>query len=152
MGNRGVIKFDDIPTGIYLHWNGSIESVLAFLEATRQRIGPARQGANLIGTIQTVANYFEYDGLSLYVGPVAEMDQDNHDNGTFIVRGYEIVRRDFNVWPHGSCTPKTADELSKTQRAYYEAVLSEVLKKNTLGEGGEYGANSVEHGRTAAAS
>lgn len=37
MGNRAVISFDenDNATGVYLHWNGGPESVLAFLAAAK---------------------------------------------------------------------------------------------------------------------
>ena len=38
MGNRAVITFSgsrSTGVGIYLHWNGGLESVLAFLDAVR---------------------------------------------------------------------------------------------------------------------
>jgi len=40
MGNRAVITASELQTvgvGIYLHWNGGPESVLAFLDVARER-------------------------------------------------------------------------------------------------------------------
>ena len=37
MGNRAVLEFKD-GTGIYLHWNGGPESVLAFLDAAKEGV------------------------------------------------------------------------------------------------------------------
>jgi hypothetical protein len=38
MGNRAVISFSEAKTatGIYLHWNGGPESILAFLDAAKK--------------------------------------------------------------------------------------------------------------------
>ena len=89
MGNRAVITFDKKPTpnslGIYLHWNGGPESVLAFLEAANQlnvRIGD--DGYEFARVVQIIANYFG-GTTSIGVGQLKTLDCDNGNNGLFIV-------------------------------------------------------------------
>ena len=89
MGNRAVITFDKKPTpdslGIYLHWNGGPESVLAFLEAANQlnvRIGD--DGYEFARVVQIIANFFG-GTTSIGVGKLKTLDCDNGNNGLFIV-------------------------------------------------------------------
>ena len=126
MGNRAVILFDDQPEfGVYLHWNGGPESVLAFLEAAN-----GSKPANLIGFVQTVANFFGYEQeqLSLYVGTPNELDQDNGDNGTFHVKAGKITHRTHTrlEWSPSrkACSVAT---LNPQQRQYYQDVLEACL-------------------------
>ena len=54
MGNRAVVIFDDDPNvgsslGVYLHWNGGPESVLAFMQATQERCSRV----DFVGFVQT---------------------------------------------------------------------------------------------------
>src|ERR1039458_9908794 len=89
MGSRAVITFDKKPTpdslGIYLHWNGGPESVLAFLEAANQlnvRIGD--DGYEFARVVQIIANFFG-GTTSIGVGKLKTLDCDNRDNGVFRV-------------------------------------------------------------------
>jgi len=90
MGNRAVITFDKNPTansvGVYLHWNGGAESVLAFLEAcnhfaVRDDSDPAYQLGRFL---QIVGNYFG-GTISLGVGTLDRLDCQNYDNGVYRV-------------------------------------------------------------------
>lgn len=90
MGNRAVITFDKNPNpqsvGIYLHWNGGPESVLAFLEAAdklkvRDSSDPQYELARVV---QIIANYFGGTN-SIGVGALKTLDCDNGDNGTYRV-------------------------------------------------------------------
>ena len=89
MGSRAVITFDKKPTpdslGIYLHWNGGPESVLAFLEAANQlnvRIGD--DGYEFARVVQIIANFFG-GTTSIGVGHLKTLDCGNGNNGLFIV-------------------------------------------------------------------
>ena len=87
MGNRAVISFQDSSentldtsqVGIYLHWNGGLESIEAFCEAA-SALGvnePAR-------FIQMIGNWFGGNS-SLYVDVISRLDYDNGDNGTYVI-------------------------------------------------------------------
>lgn len=125
MGNRAVIVFDDASfeatgLGVYLHWNGGVESVQAFLDVTRERCG----GVDLVGFVQTVANFFQYDGSTVYVGRVENLDTDNGDNGTFYVnREGKIVRREHEQ-PHMRFSPRESADYMNKVRAHVRAAQS----------------------------
>lgn len=95
MGNRAVIclkdnnkettvKDDDL--GIYLHWDGSKDTVENFLNLTKNlmsdRLGDVLYGkARLIGVIHE-----QIEGnLSLGLDKCKYLDTENYDNGTYIV-------------------------------------------------------------------
>ncbi len=90
MGNRAVITFQDgdlerldkLQAGIYLHWNGGIESIEGFcMSASRLNISePAR-------FIQMLGNWFR-GHLNVYVGTVGTLDCDNWDNGVYVLNHY----------------------------------------------------------------
>ncbi len=92
MGNRAVITFDSTPhaksLGVYLHWNGGPESVLAFAEALDRfkvrgsKEDPSYQFARFV---QIVGNYFG-GTLSLGVGLLENLDCDNGDNGLYRIQ------------------------------------------------------------------
>lgn len=89
MGNRAVITFDRNPKqesiGIYLHWNGGAESVLAFCEAAN-KLGIRDNSDSfyqLARMIQLIGNYFG-GTTSLGIGKLKELDCENGDNGLFI--------------------------------------------------------------------
>lgn len=120
MGNRAVVIFQEEPSvGVYLHWNGGPESVLAFLKDMSEQEKECR---GPVAFVQTVANYFDFDGLSLYLGVPDSLDRDNGDNGTYHVKGYEIVKRAFCS---ASLPVTRADQLSPNQRERYEGMLAE---------------------------
>lgn len=118
MGNRAVIAFESMPeVGIYVHWNGGPESVLAFLEETELR-GARSPGSDpsysFARLVQTIAEYFTRGGerpeyaTSIGVGPLAQLDTNNGDNGTYwIGDNWGIVRRE-----HASGGVTTPSQLS----------------------------------------
>ena len=95
MGNRAIIVASQAPSiGVYLHWNGEPESVLAFLAVART-LGvrdPVSDPAYFVARlVQIVANYFG-GTLSVGVGDPAQMD--DSDNGLYVVgAGFAIVFR-----------------------------------------------------------
>lgn len=100
MGNRAVITtqqdLDNHGVGVYLHWNGGMDSVLPLLTYCRLRgfrglpddYGYAR-------LVQVMSNFLGGEGLSIGLGPVDTLDQDNYDNGVYVVKGWEVVGRLF---------------------------------------------------------
>ena len=101
MGNRAVISFQDSSentldtsqVGIYLHWNGGLESIEGFCKAaTDLNISePAR-------FIQMLGNWFG-GNKSLYVDIISRLDYDNYDNGAYVISKasgeWKVVKRFF---------------------------------------------------------
>ena len=94
MGNRAIIKQKGKDIGVYLHWNGGIDSVTAFLKycelkdyrSFEDSYGEAR-------FCQVVGNFFG-GGLSIgiYSGiGETKYDAEYIDNGIYIVEGWKIV-------------------------------------------------------------
>lgn len=84
MGNRSYVAFPDAGVAVYLHWNGGLESVLAFLDFMKER-GDRGETYGAARFCQVVGNFF---GGTLSVGvtgctdPAALSDE---DNGCFVV-------------------------------------------------------------------
>tara|TARA_R110000803_G_scaffold36475_8_gene78296 strand:+ start:82 stop:522 length:441 start_codon:yes stop_codon:yes gene_type:complete len=104
MGNRAVIAFktdelSSIPESyrpaIYLHWNGSRDSIEAFLQSARD--AGIRSGAYGVARLtQLIANYIG-GTLSIGVTCYCLTDKDNHDNGVYwIDDGFNIVGREYH--------------------------------------------------------
>lgn len=106
MGNRAVISFtqsgyanceagtlDTSQVGLYLHWNGGLESIEAFCKAATdlEISDPAR-------FIQMVANWFG-GNQSVYVDVINNLDYDNYDNGAYVLsKGsgeWKVVQRAY---------------------------------------------------------
>lgn len=98
MGNRAIIKPKNKNIGVYLHWNGGIDSVEAFLEYCKLK--GHRSFTDSYGVArfcQVVGNYF---GGSCSIGIETEVYSLEHyvnemclDNGLYVVDGWEIVER-----------------------------------------------------------
>ncbi len=123
MGNRAVIQFglSEHAVGIYLHWNGGIESVRAFLDAARERKVSGDGCYQVARLAQIIGNFFG-GTQSLGVATVDRLDCDNGDNGTFIVVGWHIVG------------VKHRPQIEETvfDWAYYAEVLKNVLEANPV--------------------
>ncbi len=124
MSNTGLITFngdfDEKSIGIFLHWNGGLESVLAFMEATRERCG-GRVGC--LGMAQTIANFFEYNGyLHVQLGIVRRGDEKHQNNGLYLIEGDRIVHRDgVNDHEKGR---RMVEQLGTKDLQYYETMLA----------------------------
>lgn len=136
MGNRAVITFDKNPTensvGIYLHWNGGAESVLAFLEAANhfQVLDGSDDTYELARVIQIIGNFFG-GTTRLGVGPLKSLDTDNGDNGTFAVsrKGGVITMRQGR---DGLTGWKDLDLAEVKKHDYWKdnQILKDVIEKN----------------------
>ena len=103
MGNRAVItastdkniqNSNDI--GVYLHWNGDINSVTAFLKYCKQQgfRTPEKDSYGWARFCQIIGNYFG-SGLSVGIDKCCNLDCDNYDNGVYIIKDWEIIGRQY---------------------------------------------------------
>ena len=101
MGNRAVIttreNFENNGVGIYVHWNGGRDSVEGFLKYCELRQFKEPDGDNYgwARLTQVIANFMGADGLSVGIDTVNHLDLDNGDNGVYIIKGWEIVDREY---------------------------------------------------------
>lgn len=98
MSNNCIIKPLNGSIGIYLHWNGGIDSVTAFLKYAelkghRDFGGDKADGYGIARLSQIIGNYF---GGTLSIG-ITLVDEnntgDNYDNGIYVIDGWNIVER-----------------------------------------------------------
>lgn len=119
MGNRAVIQFGEAKDaiGIYLHWNGGPESVAAFLAAAEKfQVRPDDYGVAKL--CQIIGNFLG-GTLSLGVGLARNLDRDNGDNGTYIVKDWKVVKLLFS-----------GEEVMGYDVAKFSVILEEVVKRN----------------------
>lgn len=100
MGNRAVIitksNFENNGVGVYLHWNGGRDSVQAFLTYCKMKgyREPSRDCYGWARLCQVIGNFFGGD-TSIGIDVLSSLDCDNHDNGTYIIDGWNIVDRKY---------------------------------------------------------
>jgi hypothetical protein len=146
MGNRAVITLAKKPTansvGIYLHWNGGAESVLAFAEAAKHfgvRLHDETYATARLA--QIIGNFFG-GTLSVGVGVLRQLDCQNYDNGTYKVsfEGDAVV---IEQSADGKKNWKRLnnDELRKHQywqkTEHSEGILADIIEKNKRAFQGE---------------
>jgi hypothetical protein len=130
MGNRAVITTagaGDNPSnfiGIYLHWNGGPESVLAFLETAKNRHYRSPDGDESYGMARLVGVIHDFFGAdketSVGIGMLDHLDTDNWDNGVYQVgKDWKVISR----WGKGSDGIKTVDELSPDQKQRFNGIV-----------------------------
>lgn len=129
MGNRAVICFENKPTavGIYVHWNGGPESILAFLHASKARGYRAPGSDDTYAMARLIGLICEFFGGadSIGVGQLRGLDYNNGDNGLYIVGPeWEIKERKFNK--HNKA--KTIEALGKQDREKYAAIYEQLHK------------------------
>lgn len=134
MGNRAVIAYDTKPssTAIYLHWNGGLESVLAFLEVCKRRgyRDPTKDTQYGMARLVGVIHEFISGDCSLGIGPLKECDVDNYDNGAYLIGpDWTIAER----WGKGG-KPTALDtgSLDKQDLAKFDAIVTRLEKKETV--------------------
>lgn len=102
MGNRAVItttttgEVQENNIGVYLHWNGGADSVSAFLlycklKGHRAPDGDCYGWARLC---QVIGNYLG-GTTSIGIDTCKNLDCDNGDHGTYFIKGWEIVGRQY---------------------------------------------------------
>lgn len=127
MSNSGIIAFGKAKnsTSIYLHWNGGIESIMAFLQCgkdygvgDRPDYAPARM-------CQIIGNFMDKSVLSLGIYPLDKAPGTDHD----VVRVDEKLNIVFAIGHEYEKGITTAD-LSPTQLEHYHGVYAQCKLKN----------------------
>lgn len=100
MGNRVIVKPKDQNVGVYLHWNGGIDAVTAFLEYCKLKdyrdfVGKNSDGYGLARFCQVVSNFF---GGTTSIGIETDVKETEDytkwmDNGIYTVDGWDISKR-----------------------------------------------------------
>jgi hypothetical protein len=117
MGNRAVITLENQkghhhPVGLYVHWNGGLESVLAFITHTWDTFERGRDDVYTFHArlCQVLANFFP-DGLSLYGIELDKVDDwiEGADNGRF----------HFRITKDGATLLFRASEIDAAKRHHY---------------------------------
>ncbi len=101
MGDRAVLALASNPkVGVYLHWDGSpdsVQKILAEVQSRQYRTpgnDPTYALARLIGVCHERIG--QDTGLSLGVGALSCLDCDNGDNGLYwIGNDWEITDREY---------------------------------------------------------
>lgn len=97
MGNRAVITWGNkynyqTKLGIYLHWNGGLLSVNAFLEYCKLKRyrTPDKDNYGYARLCQVIGNFFGSSN-SVGIDVCVNLDCDNGDNGVYLCKGWETV-------------------------------------------------------------
>lgn len=96
MGNRAIVKPEGKNIGVYLHWNGGIDSVTGFLKYCELRgfRSFSDDSYGIARFCQVVGNFF---GGDLSIGIETDIYETKEaaewiDNGIYVVKDWEIVR------------------------------------------------------------
>lgn len=134
MGNRAVIATKNSTIGIYLHWNGGIDSVAVFLKYCELRgfRSPSEDNYGWARLCQVIANFF---GGSMCIGidSLENLDCDNGDNGMHIIGGWKVVGRKYDRFVE---PPEVSDEdlLYLDSRQPESEQIGEYLKAEPIGD------------------
>ena len=131
MGNRAVITFEpynENNVGIYVHWNGGRASVEGFLNACKELKcnDPCDDSYGITGMIYAICLFFNYDGSSIGVDVCKNLDENNSDNGVYVIgKDFKIVDRIFFEGEEEVNAEKTAticnDIIKKANKAFLRA-------------------------------
>ena len=96
MGNRAVITTEARDLGVYVHWNGSRDSVEAFLLYCKLKgyRCPENDCYGWARLCQVIGNFFGGE-CSVGIDRYNRLDCDNGDNGVYIIKNWEIIDKEF---------------------------------------------------------
>ena len=121
MGNRAIITTPDNRVGIYVHWNGGIESVLGFTNAAKV-LGvrsPESDPSYFLARLgQIIGNFF---GGTTSVGFVSDDEFGiGDDNGVWVVHGFDDVRQNSGRY----CREFLPDHLADTTQSIIDEIVA----------------------------
>ena len=101
MGNRAVITASKDKTagiGIYMHWNGGLDSVVAILDSAKERGYRNPESDETYAMARLCGLLHEFFGVgcstSLGIGELKRLDCDNFDNGVYVIgNDWQITER-----------------------------------------------------------
>lgn len=149
MGNRAIVKPIDKNVGVYLHWNGGVESVTAFLEYCKLKEhrdfgGKYADGYGIARFCQVVGNFF---GGGLSIGLETDVTESEEqaewmDNGIYVIDGWDIVRRigapdDKIVKPLTQMLLQIDESQPVSEQLGYEYITAELVDARDLKVGDE---------------
>ncbi|CAC9540752.1 hypothetical protein [uncultured Gammaproteobacteria bacterium] len=91
MGNRAVIqmskdgKYNKNNLAIYVHWNGGLDSVKAYLIATKELMNGRNDFDYCCARLVQVITTFHIGNISVGLDLSENLDEDNFDNGVYII-------------------------------------------------------------------
>ena len=96
MGYRAVITTEDKQIGVYVHWNGGRDSVEAFLLYCKLKgyRCPEDDCYGWARLCQVIGNFFGGES-SVGINKYDRLDTDNGDNGTYIIKNWQIIGKEF---------------------------------------------------------
>ena len=100
MGNRAVITFAEEKyflnnVGIYLHWNGGIDSIMNFLTYAKMKKYFHDESYAMARLTQLIGNFFG-GNTSIGIGICRQLDWSNMDNGVYFVgKNFELEKQIF---------------------------------------------------------
>lgn len=133
MGNRAIItnsKSRTTGVGIYVHWNGGPESVLAFLRVCQLRgyRAPGADGAYAMARLCGLICEFFPGNSSVGIGQLCDLDCDNYDNGVYVIDdNWRVV----DTWGEGSRPLKETLAFDDIQREQYDAIVEKLSQAET---------------------
>ena len=136
MGNRAVITASKTKTtgvGIYLHWNGGLESVQAFLDVAKARgfRDPSNDESYAMARLAGLIHEFfgVTDSCSLGIGTLRQLDCNNFDNGVYVVgKGWELVNR----WGDGSKLLSSESVQRARNGEQYKSIVDQLTIKEVV--------------------
>lgn len=124
MGNRAIITLEDDhgtrhPVALYVHWNGGLESTLAFVQYTWERFARGRDDLFTFQArlCQVIGNFFP-DGLSLYGLPLAKAQDWATQNGIW----------HFRIGRNGITLPDAPERLEQIRQHPYWTQTPNILE------------------------
>lgn len=139
IGNRAVIttreNFDNNGVGVYLHWQGGETSIKAFLMYCKMRNfrAPDEDNYGWARLTQVIANFMGGDGLSVGIDTLNHLDCDNGDNGTYIIKGWDIVDHEYSQPTKDRYKLidmlLSIDEAQPTEQQLGETVIKKLMKE-----------------------
>jgi len=100
MGNRAIITTPSKNVSVYLHWNGGLDSVEAFLAYCKLKgyRSPCNDSYGFARLCQVIGNFFG-GGFSIGIEKYRPSDLEIGDNGVYVVKDWEIISREGqSVW------------------------------------------------------
>lgn len=110
MGNRAVITTPNNKVGIYVHWNGGIESVLGFTHAAKA-LGvrsPSYDPSYFLARLTQIIGNFFGGTTSVGIGLVSEMD--SSDNGVWVVHDFDSIKQGKKYYCFASLGSEAQDK------------------------------------------
>ena len=96
MGNRAIIATEERDLAVYLHWNGGRDSVEPILEYCRLKgYRPPEQDCYGWARIAQVIGNFFGGTTAVGIDTYDRLKTAGDDNGAYIIRGWEIVDREY---------------------------------------------------------